>query len=195
MNIRTSGIANSHLYLARAGTTIDSVLVSETAKPDYSPESNWTKLSEAITTLQITPVTGTVIPVMRTVGGHQVLRRNIRPGPASVEITFTQQDTDLIVQELEMMTGPISAGAVAAVGDFVESVPFAGTLDGVKGWFQLQQYNQDDELVRTYVLWGELVLDGGVTSGNEVTAPKLKLTVFKNALNRVLNVLPTDHAV
>lgn len=185
--IRTFGIVNSHLYLARAGTTIDAVLVSETAMPDYSPASNWRKLSESITTLTMTPQRGTELNAMKTVGGAQQLRRKIRTGPASTEYTFSQQDSDMIIEELLMMTGAINDSAATSTGSSVEAVPFAGTLDGVTGWFQLQQYDQNNEVVRIHLVWGELMLDGGVGYGNELTAPKLKLTVFPNPLNRTYN--------
>lgn len=190
--IRIQGIKNSHIYLARTATVVDGVTVSSTVKPDYDPASNWRKLSTSVSTMTVTPQRGQELNLMATVGGHQQLRRKVRTGPASTEFTFTQGDEDMIIQELEMMTGAINDSAATATGSVVEATPFAGTLDGITGWYQVQQYNQDDELVRIYVVWGELMLEGGNTSGNAQTEPKLKLTVFPNALNKVYHFKPTD---
>ncbi|MDB6132003.1 MAG: hypothetical protein JWM59_246 [Verrucomicrobiales bacterium] len=181
--LRTYGVIHTHIRLARAGDTIDSVLVSATAMPDYAPAGNWTKLSDSIGTLMDTPERGSRVDVMRTVGGHRELRSRISLGPASRRITFTQEDQDEIIRELLTMSGKINTATATDVGDYVEYNPFGGTLDGVKGWFHFQQYNQDNELVHMEVAWGELMLANGVKYGDEITRPELELTLFPNPLS------------
>lgn len=193
--LRTFGIANNHIRFARAGETIDAVVVSETVMPDFSPTSNWTKISDSITTLTDTPERGQRVDVMKTVGGHLNLRSRIGLGPASRKITFTQMDQDEIIRELETMSGKIDTSSAPDVGDYVEYTPFAGGLDGITGWWHIQQYNQDDELIHVEVLWGELLLASGVTTGNAITAPQLELTIFPNPLNTARDYRPTANAV
>jgi hypothetical protein len=189
--LRTYGVTHTHIRLARLGDTIDSVLVTEAAMPDYSPATNWTKLSDSIGTLTDMPDRGSRVDVMRTVGGHRELRSRISLGPASRKITFTQEDQDELIRELLTMSGKIDTSAAPDVGDYVEYNPFGGNLDGVKGWFHFQQYNQDNELVHMEVGWGELMLDGGVKFGDEVTKPSLELTLFPNALSVARDYRPT----
>lgn len=189
--LRTYGVTHSHLRLAREGDTIDSVLVTESAMPDYSPSSNWTKLSDSISSLTDTPDRGSRVDVMKTSAGHRELRARISLGPASRKITFTQEDQDEIIRELLTMSGKIDTSTATDVGDFVEYNPFGGSLDGVKGWFHIQQYNQADELVHMEVGWGELMLDGGLKFGDEVTKPSLELTLFPNPLSVARDYRPT----
>ncbi|MDB6133299.1 MAG: hypothetical protein JWM59_1542 [Verrucomicrobiales bacterium] len=189
--LRTYGVTHTHIRLARLGEIIDSVTVTEAAMPDYSPATNWTKLSDSIGALTDMPERGSRVDVMKTVGGHRELRSRISLGPASRKITFTQEDQDELIRELLTMSGKIDTSAATDVGDYVEYNPFGGTLDGVKGWFHFQQYNQDNELVHMEVAWGELMLDGGVKFGDEVTKPSLELTLFPNALSVARDYRPT----
>jgi len=173
----------THCYLARSGTVIDSQTISKTVKPDYSPLSNWTKISKSITEFKEAPEWGTRIDANEVVAGQKVLSRRFQPGPSSLKISWTQEDATLLYTELAYMTGPLTGSGITDVGDFVEGTPLAGPIAGIEGWFQFQQYNALDEVVNLVCVYGELTLSGEVTHGTDITKPGFDLTVMKNPMN------------
>lgn len=177
------GIFQAHIRLARAGKTIDSVLVGENTPPDFTPTSNWQKISESIATFSQMPERGNAVDVMKTVGGRRIKSRVIYPGPASLKITIETHDNTEIVDELLSLSDEIDTSAATTVASYASFVPLSKTTGGIKGWFHIQQYDDNDEISKIQLLWGELTIDSDVKDGDDLRKPTLVLTAYYNALN------------
>ena len=181
--MRTQQIVQCHIRCARDGDVIDGVTVSKTVAPDFTPSTNWTKISESIAECTEELDRGPTIDGMKTVGGTRQLAERFAIGPSFRKVTWTQEDTDERIIELMTMSGKIDASAAVNVGDAIDYVPLSGPATGIYGWYHLQYYNQANEIYRVEMVWGELKLGSGVKHGSELTKPSLELTVYANPLN------------
>lgn len=189
-----NGVYQAHIRLAREGDTVDGNLVTADAPPDFTPTDNWTKVTESITKFSRNPNKGDAKNVMKTVGGRRVMKRQIYTGPAMLEISWEQQDTSDVVIELLSLSTKIDTSSATTPGSYASYVPLSKTTGGVRGWFHIQQYSDTDEVDQIEMVFGELNIDGGTDDGDDVRAPKLKLTVYYNALaeGRIYNNSTTE---
>ena len=189
-----NGVYQAHIRLARDGDTVDGNLVTENAPPDFTPTANWSLITESIATFSRNPNKGEAKNVMKTVGGRRVMKRQIYTGPAMLEISWEQHDSSDIVVELLSLSGKIDTSAATTPGSFASYVPLAKTTSGIRGWFHIQQYNDMDQIDQIEMVFGELNIDTESQDGDDIRKPKLKLTVYYNALGegRIYNNSTTE---
>jgi hypothetical protein len=134
----------TYAFFAARGASIDAVTVAREAKPDVSPEANWTDLG-IVRSFSVADNSTTEV-VQKGVPGHVVDYDVIKTADSR---TFT----------LEMVE--FNAVAVQAMfNSAVISTTFVpgGSGRHVQGWVKIQQYNQDDELVIAFDVWADITL-------------------------------------
>lgn len=136
-------ILGNHLLFARAGDVIDGVTVGPEARPDTTPETNYTKL----------PTVENWEP-RRT--AQRVIRRAPNPGRYEDRKTLLlnkQMEHAFSLQEWSELTFAemLLGGNKPVAGVFVPNE----RDEEVTGWFIVQSYDQDDNLIAALNIYGE----------------------------------------
>lgn len=170
-------VVGSHLLFARSGDTIDSVVVSKTAKPDNDPATNWINFG----------------CVEDASFDRNFERETIYcPSPGSYQkedIITTQKEMqmELTMRKhsaafFEMLMGNDGAIPDASGSGTPAYTPMSG--DGyLRGWFKLQQYDQDEALIHSVDAWGLGSIEGAQNLGKSTNAWTLTVEILNSSLN------------
>jgi hypothetical protein len=170
-------LVGNHLFFAREGDTIDTVVVSRTAKPDNAPTTNWTSIG--LVSSASVEQTRSDIEIFRPSPGRMVLH-DVLESKQDLSISCTVEEASPLMWELLFGSLEIDPTAATNPGAFV---PLART-GKVKGWFKFQQYNQADQLVSVVDIYGYAEIDGAVEFGDQsaVVSFSLKIRRLKSDL-------------
>lgn len=168
-------VFGDYLYFVRAGTTVDGVTVSETAKPDADPTTNWPQVANATKVTiennstyyrQKRPALG------KTVFGKKIVKER------DIKITAEFDEVGTAMHETAMMLpGPTTANTA------VRPLDGEGTL---LGWWKLQRYNSSDTLETALDIYGYGTFKTmGGELGNEVKVT-LEIEPVYTALNSAI---------
>lgn len=163
-------LVGNFLYFAREGDTIDSVLVSSSAKPDHSPTSNWTSIGDVEEATLAPKITEESVFSPLSAGGYG--RSELFFKTAEFSIAAVIQDMSELFFELLTLSTPVSSHAIA---------PLAAT-GRLKGWFNLVQRDQAGTQISTIEVYG-LAKVNAVKFGNGHAKGTLEIEVLNNALN------------
>lgn len=137
-------VLTTHLFFARRGDSIDSVTVAREAKPDVSPESNWTDLG-IVATYNVED-TGTT---------EDILKGN--PGVVSLYDVLKLTDGRTVTCEMVEMNA-LAVQALYNSGNITTTFVPGSAGRHLQGWLKVQQYNQDNELVVAMDIWADIQL-------------------------------------
>lgn len=141
-------IIGSHLLFARAGTVIDGVTVGPEAKPDTTPATNYTKLP---TVQDWEPKTTRQIVKRRAPSpGKYRDRRSITLSTSTDHAFSLQEWSEMTFAEL-LLGGNKPVSGVFVPGEREELVT---------GWWIVQGYDQNDDLIVALNIYGEARIDG-----------------------------------
>lgn len=163
-------LVGNHLYFARDGVTIDSVLVSRTAKPDNDPTTNWTNVG--IVSSASVQIDKQDIDIWRPSPGRMQLHDVLESRP-DLTITCTIEEASPLMWELCFGSLLINPSAQSNPGAFL---PMART-GKVKGWFKFQQYNQADQLISVVDIFGYAEIEGAVEFADQTTVVSFSLKI------------------
>jgi hypothetical protein len=140
-------ILGNHLLFARAGETIDSVLVGPEAKPDTTPSSNYITLP-------------TVEDWEPKIDRQIIKRRAPSPGKYQDRVSITLNQTmehAFSLQEWSEMTFAelLLGGNKPVSGVFVPGE----RTELVTGWWIVQGYDQNNDLIVALNVYGEARID------------------------------------
>lgn len=139
-------ILGSHLFFAREGDLIDAVTVAVDAKPDAVPEANWQKFG---TIEQFEPQNSQTFIERRAPSPGRYRTRKKIPIAQKLMLNFSIQEWDQItLAELLFNANKPMAGV------FVPN----SRVDGVRGWFKIQCYDQNDQTIVVMDVWGECTI-------------------------------------
>ena len=141
-------ILGSHLFFAREGETIDSVVVAHDAKPDVDPETNWTKLG-CIEQFEPTRDGGSEIIRRCPSPGRYADRKILQTGGTLVYNFSVQQWDELTLAEM-LFNADQPIGGV-----FVPN----SRREDVRGWWKIQAYDQNDQLIIAMDIWGSAKIE------------------------------------
>ncbi|MCW1887717.1 hypothetical protein OKA04_23470 [Luteolibacter flavescens] len=163
-------IAGYHIFLAREGAVIDGVTVADDAKPDTSPESNYTRVAHCES-----------FEPRRT--GNRLVRRSPDPGrfqDRAVIITNQQIEYVLGLQEWSDMTlaEGLLGGSAPVAGVFVPN----GATEDIRGWFLIQGYDHENNQILALNVWGEARVEP-YTFGENLTAYRFIVRQLSSTLN------------
>lgn len=140
-------ILGNHLLFAREGDVIDGVTVSSTAKPDTTPEANYTVFP---TVQDWEPRTERNMVTRRAPSpGQYRTRKKILLGTTRTHAFSLQEFTELTLAEL------ILGGNKPVAGVFVPGE----RSELLRGWWILQGYDQNNDKIVTLNIWGEAMID------------------------------------
>lgn len=170
-------ILGNHLLFAREGDTIDSITVSSTAKPDNDPTNNWLKLP---TVEAFEPRSERTFVDRRAPSpGRYQTRRRI-PISQRLTLNFSLQEwTEMTFAEM------LLGGTRPAMGIFEPN----GTGESVRGWWQIQSFDQLNTPILVMDVWGEATIET-YRFGENLDPYALVLEVLYSPLNvgEILNM-------
>lgn len=141
-------ILGSHLFFAREGDVIDSVTVAHDAKPDVDPETNFTKLG-CIEMFEPTKEGFTEIVRRCPSPGRYADRKILQTGGTLVFNFSVQQWDEMTLAEMLFNADKPQGGVF---------VPNSRRED-VRGWFKIQAYDQNDQMIVAMDIWGSAKID------------------------------------
>lgn len=160
-------VFGKQMYFAREGTTVDTVTVSASAKPDADPTSNWEHLGNNVK-LSIQN-NSTYKKQYSDAPGKSVLKR---VHCTRRELTGTAEFDEInraFLESMLMLPGPTTAGTATR--------PMDGT-GLLTGWFKVQLYDQSDAAAAVIDVYAQGHFENlDLTSGEEVK-PVLVLEVI-----------------
>lgn len=163
-------ILGTHLLFARAGDTIDGIVVSSTAKPDTTPEENYTKVASVE---DWEPMFQPKIVTRRspTPGRYQD-RASIMTSSEMTYAISLQEWTEMTFAELCL------GGNKPVAGVFVPG----SQTSLLTGWWIMQGYDQNDLPIVTLNVWAEATLKP-YKFGEKLDAYALNLRQLYSSLN------------
>eukprot|EP00112_Aurelia_sp_Birch-Aquarium-sp1_P003680 Seg14146.2 transcript_id=Seg14146.2/GoldUCD/mRNA.D3Y31 product="hypothetical protein" protein_id=Seg14146.2/GoldUCD/D3Y31 len=155
-------------FFVENGTTVDAVTVSQSAKPDTDPETNWDQFGciNAVKFQSEKKSFGTKKCFDGVNYSEREVTRNVRD-----EIMLNTQDMNAYVQRLQygLAANPVAGGA--------EVNAFADSDRKIWGWLKLQGHRVGVGTVAVAVdLWGYLELEEGYEWKDELNDIALKFT-------------------
>lgn len=167
-------ILGGHLFCAREGETIDSVVMSATVKPDTTPESNWTTSHTigCVSAFEMRPTVET--QELRCPSPGKYKTRQKRVISSSLEMAFQIQEFGKLEFEL-LMNSDVK---IPSGGAFIPD----GLTDLVRGWWKFQSYDSDDTNILNFDVWAEARIEP-YQFGEQLDTHALILTVLDSTLN------------
>jgi hypothetical protein len=143
-------ILGSHLLFAREGETIDSVLVSATARPDTDPTTNYIKFP---TVEDWEPKFTQQFATRRSPSPGRYQTRKKIPLSSTMTHAFSLQEfTKTTLAELVLGGGvPNSSTGIFVPGS---------RADSLRGWWIIQAYDQNQSPIIVLNIWGEATIEG-----------------------------------
>lgn len=137
-------VLTTYLYFARRGDLIDAVTVGREAKPDVSPESNWTDLG---------------IVATYGVEDNSTTEDIMKGQPGVVSLYDVLKTADMRTVTCEMVEfNPLAVQALYNTGNITTTFVPGSAGRHLQGWLKVQQYNQDNELVVAMDVWVDVQL-------------------------------------
>lgn len=165
-------IIGSHAFFIPEGTVIDGVTVARDAKPDASPETNWTDFKiGSVERLQVQN-TGTAVDRWAPNPGVYQIRKRLM---TQRQITYT-----LGLQEWDELTlvRLLFGGGEPSGGVFVPG----SQQNDVEGWLKIQSYDQNNDIILTIDTWTAIRVED-FTFQNSVEPYNLIGQVLSSELN------------
>jgi hypothetical protein len=169
-------VLTPHLYFARRGDSIDSVTVGREAKPDVSPESNWTDLG-ICATFNVED-NGTTEDIMKG-----------QPGVVSLYEVIKLTDGRTVTCDMVEFNA-LAVQALFNSGNITTTFVPGSAGRHLQGWLKVQLYNQDNELVIAMDIWADVQLTSaniglGVRSGYTLAFRQLYSTLNTGNLSNL----------
>ena len=160
-------------FIAGAAFTVPSAATAGPADLPGDADTAWVPI-EDIANFTHTPSSESV-EVFAPKVGRKVLK-DVLETKNQLTLKFTSQKVGRL-----QLGALYNAGLPAA--NATDITPMSG--DPLKGWLNVKQYDQNDDLVTDATFWVSLKLAGDVPSGDELTTFEFEARVLDNALASV----------
>lgn len=169
-------VLTTHAYFARRGDSIDAVTVGREAKPDVSPEANWTDLG----------IVGSF-----SVEDNSTTEDILKGQPGVVSLYEVLKTSDMRTLTLEMVEmNALAVQALFNTGNITTTFVPGSSGRHLQGWLKIQMYNQDNELVIAMDVWADVMATGlnaalGTRTGYTLSVRQLYSTLNTGNLSNL----------
>ena len=169
-------VIGSHIWFCRGGTTIDSTAINaSTAPPDITPTDNWISLG-CVEDVSVERDLQRETLYCPSPGQYKKKKNITIQKDMRFQLTM-REHSNVFFEMLYATTGPIANAASG--GSFVPNDD-EGTIEG---WWKMQKYDQDDNLIVAMDVWGEASIEGAIPLGRSLNPWTMTLEVLDSAHN------------
>lgn len=159
-------------YFIPTGSTVDTLTISPTVKPDASPTTNWTDF-----------YLGSIISAKHAVETQDngFLRASPTGGFEKVpRLKVLSDSITLKTREMGEAQLRLQYGLSAAIVEGAAQTPFASTDRRIDGWLKCHYREEDGQDLAIMDVWASMELTNGLSAEGKTTEPELKFTVIKS---------------
>lgn len=160
-------------YFIPNGSTVDTLTISPTVKPDASPTTNWTDF-----------YLGSVMSAKHEVETKDNSFMKASPAGGAEKVRRVKVLSDSIVMKTREMGEPqlrLQYGLSAVIAEGTAQSPFVATSRQIDGWLKVHYRQEDGTDMAIMDVWCTMELVSGlVGNGQDTTEPEMRFTVIKS---------------